>query len=204
MKFSFVLLIALACGTVQAQQQPVPCLSLSKVVISNHAVRQQEDTVVRLTFKARNCAIAELRDDTEAIFESLPGLDVTVSEVGFKHTDEGRVATGVVKARELSLSLKLSASPDLAVGEHTLHGLLTYQVMDGSGNPAPEALVISFPFKVIPHKPYKKVALPDYGRPHQDSAFVHGLKTAGMVIVLIPVVVFMLVWCPFSGTCPTC
>lgn len=203
MKLSFVLLIALACGAAQAQQ-PVPCLRLSKIVIPNHAVRQQQDTVARLTFKARNCAIAEVRDRTVATFESSPGLDVAVSEVGFKHMDEARAATGVAKARELSLSLKLSASPDLAVGEHTLHGLLIYQVMDGSGNPASETLLISFPFKVIPHKPYKKVALQDYGRPHQDSAFVHGLKTAGMVMVLIPVVVFMLVWCPISGTCPTC
>ena len=203
MKFPFVLLIALACGAVQAQQ-PVPCLSLSKVVISNHAVRQQEDTVARLTFKARNCAIAELRDDTEAIFESLPGLDVTVSEVGFKHMDEARAATGVAKARELSLSLKLSASPDLAVGERTLHGLLTYQVIDDSGNPAPEALVISFPFKVIPHKPYKKVELPDYGRPHQDSAFVHGIKTAGMIVVGIPLFIVMAMVCLTTGNCWEC
>jgi hypothetical protein len=203
MKFSFVLLIALVCAAAQAQQ-PVPCLSLSKVVVSNHAVRQQEDTVARLTFKAKNCAIAEVGDSTIATFESSPGLDVAVSEVGFKHMDEARAATGVAKARELSLSLKLSASPDLGVGEHTLHGLLTYQVIDASGNPAPEALTISFPFKVIPHKPYKKVALPDYGRPHQDSAFVHGLKTAGMIVALIPIFAFMLVWCPLSGTCPTC
>jgi hypothetical protein len=201
MKRFFAVLIALACGAAQAQQ---PCLRLSKVVISNHFVRQQEDTVAKLTFKTRNCAIAEVRDGTSVMFESLPGLDVVVSEVGFKHTDNARAATGVVKAQELSLSLKLLASPDLAVGEHTLRSFLAYQVIDGSGNPAPEAQMISFPFKVIPHKPYKKVALPDYDRPHQDSAFVHGLKTAGMVVAVIPILIFMLVWCPFSGTCPTC
>jgi hypothetical protein len=200
---SFVLLIALACGAAQAQQ-PVPCLRLSKIVISNHVVRQQEDTVARLTFKARNCAIAEVSDRTIATFESLPGLDVAVSEMGFKHTAEARAATGIVKVRELSLSLKLSASPDLAVGERTLHGLLIYQVIGAPGNPAPETLLISVPFKVIPHKPYKKVALPDDGRPHQESGFVHALKTAGMFVALIPIFVFMLVWCPISGTCPTC
>jgi hypothetical protein len=203
MKFSFVLLIALACGAAQAQQ-PVPCLRLSKVVISNHAVRQQEDTAAKLTFKARNCAIAELRDRITATFESSPGLDVAVSEVGFKHTDEVRAAAGVAKARELSLSLKLTASPDLAVGEHTLHGLLIYQVVNAPGNPAPETLLISVPFKVIPHKPYKKVALPDNGRPHQDSAFVHGLKTAGMIAAGIPLFILMLVVCPFTGACGEC
>jgi hypothetical protein len=194
------LLIALACGAAQAQQ---PCLSLSKVVISNHVVRQQEETVAKLTFKTRNCAIAEVRDGTSVMFESLPGLDVAVSEVGFKRTDEARAATGVAKARELSLSLKLSASPDLAVGERTLHGFLTYQVIDGSGNPAPEAQMISFPFKVIPHKPYKKVALPDYGRPHQDSAFVHGLKTAGMIVEGIPLFILLALMC-LTGNCWEC
>jgi hypothetical protein len=200
MKLSFVLLIALACGAAQAQQ---PCLSLSKVVISNHVVRQQEETVAKLTFKTRNCAIAEVRDGTSVMFESLPGLDVAVSEVGFKRTDEARAATGIAKARELSLSLKLSASPDLAVGERTLHGFLTYQVIDGSGNPAPEAQMISFPFKVIPHKPYKKVALPDYGRPHQDSAFVHGLKTAGMIVEGIPLFILLALMC-LTGNCWEC
>jgi hypothetical protein len=200
MKFSFLLLIALACGAAQAQQ---PCLSLSKVVISNHVVRQQEETVAKLTFKTRNCAIAEVRDGTSVMFESLPGLDVAVSEVGFKRTDEARAATGIAKARELSLSLKLSASPDLAVGERTLHGFLTYQVIDGSGNPAPEAQMISFPFKVIPHKPYKKVALPDYGRPHQDSAFVHGLKTAGMIVEGIPLFILLALMC-LTGNCWEC
>jgi hypothetical protein len=201
MKRLFAVLIGLACGAAQAQQ---PCLSLSKVVIANHVVRQQEDTVARLTFKARNCAIAEVRDGTSVMFESLPGLDVSVSEVGFKHTDEARAATGVAKARELSLSLKLSASPDLAVGERTLHGFLTYQVIDGSGNPAPEAQMISFPFKVIPHKPYKKVALPDYGRPHQDSAFMHGLKTAGMIVVGIPLFILVAMVCLTTGNCLEC
>ena len=201
MKIWFALLLALACGAAQAQQ---PCLSLSRVVIANHVVRQQEDTVAKLTFKTRNCAIAEVRDGTSVMFESLPGLDVAVSEVGFKHTDEPRAAMGVAKARELSLSLKLSASPDLAVGERTLHGFLTYQVIDGSGNPAPEAQMISFPFRVIPHKPYKKIALPDYGRPHQDSAVMHGLKTAGMIAAGIPLFILMLVVCPFTGACGEC
>jgi len=198
MKGFVSLLIVLGAVSAHAQP-PVPCLKLSKVAIANHGLRQQEDTVARLTFKARNCAVASLRDGTTATFESSPGLDIALSDVGFKDLDEAPTNTGIQKARELSLSLKLSASADLAVGEHTLHGLLTYQAIDTSGNPAPETLAIGLSFKVAPHKPYKKMATPDT-RLHQDSAFVHGLKTAGMIVVGIPIFIVLGVMCLF-GNC---
>jgi hypothetical protein len=203
MKRFFALLIGFACAAACAQPS-VPCLRLSRVAIANHSLRQQEDTVVTLTFKARNCAVAELRDRTTAAFESSPGLDIALSDVGFKDLDDTRTSTGIQKARELSLSLKLSASPDLAVGEHTLHGLLSYQVIDASGNPTPETLAIGFPFKVAPYKPYEKVALPDNGRPHQESAFVHGLKIAGMIVVGIPLFIVLAVLCLTTGNCWEC
>lgn len=202
MKCFFALLIGLVCAAAQAQQT-APCLKLSKVLIANHVVRQQEDTIAKLIFKARNCAVAEARDRTVPTFESSPGLEVSVSDLLFMDLEE-EAGTGITVARQVSLSLKLSASPDLPVGEHTLRGLLSYQVIDSSGNPAPETLAIGFPFKVAPHKPYKEVALPDYGRPQQESGFVHGLKIAAMIVVGIPLVLAMMIWCPISGDCPTC
>lgn len=201
MKRSILLLIALTAAA-QAQQ-PAPCLKLSKVNITDHALRQQESTIARLTFKAQHCAVAGLRDSTGASFESLPGLDISVSDVGFKLSNETPTIIGIQKAQELSLFLNLSASPDLTVGEHALHGLLTYQAIDASGNPALETLAISFPFKVVPHKPYKTVAPLDFGRPHKESPFMHGLKITGMVIVAVPIFIVLAVQCLF-GNCWEC
>ena len=202
MKRSILLVIALA--TAAQAQQAIPCLSLSKVTVTGHALRQQESTIAKLTFKARNCAVVDLPARTTATFESSPGLDISVSDVRFKDLDETPASAGSQKARELSLWLTLSASPDFAIGEHTPHGILTYQVIDASGNPAPETLAIDFPFKVVPHKPYEKVAPPDNGTPHEESAFVEGLKTAGMVIVGIPIFIALALECMFTGNCWEC
>lgn len=160
--------------------------------------------MAKLIFKARDCAVVELHDRTTANFESSPGLNIAVSDIAFKDLDETPTSAGIQRARELSLLLELSASPDFAVGEHTLHGLLTYQVIDASGNPVPETMAIGFPFKVIPHKPYKKVALPDSGRPHQESTFVNGLKTAGMIVAGIPIFIILSLQCLITGNCWEC
>lgn len=197
-----ILLVFVLTAAAQAQL-PAPCLKLSKVAITGHALRQQESTIAKLTFKAQHCAVAGLRSSTSTNFESSPGLDIAVSDVGFKRSNETPTAMGIQKVQELSLFLKLSASPDLAVGEHTLHGLLTYQAIDASGTPALENLVISFPFKVAPHKPSKKVAPPDFGRPREESPFVHGLKTTGMVLLAIPIFIVLAVECLF-GNCWGC
>jgi hypothetical protein len=193
MKKSILLVIVLAAAA-QAQQ-PAPCLRLAKVDIPGHALGQQESTVARLTFKAHGCVVADLRDRTTVAFESSPRLDIAVNDIEFKDPDKTLASPGIQKARQLSLLLKLSASPDMAVGEHTLHGILTYQVIDSSGNPAPETLEIAFPLKVVPHKS------------HPESAFVHGLKTAGIIaarIPLIPLFILVELSCLITGNCTDC
>ena len=200
MKKSILLIIALAAAA-QAQQA-VPCLRLSKV--TDNTVTQQESTIAQLTFKAQNCAVLHLEGLTTATFVSLPGLDMSVMYFTFTDLDETPAGAGNQKASELSLLLRLSPSPDLAVGEHTFHGLLTYQVLDASGNPAPETLPIDFPFTVAPPKPYKAVAPPNNGAPQEETGFVHGLKTAGMVIVGIPIFIVLALVCTFTGNCWEC
>lgn len=200
MKSSILLVIVLAAAAAQAQQA-LPCLRLSKV--TDNTVTQQESTIAQLTFKAQNCPVLHLPDRTTATFVSLPGLDMSVMYFTFMDLDETPAGAGNQKASELSLLLRLSPSPDLAVGEHTFHGALTYQVLDATGNPAPETLPIDFPFTVAPHKPYTAVALPNNGTPQQESGFVNGLKTAGMVIVGIPIFIVLAFVCMFTG-CSEC
>jgi len=200
MKKSILLVIVLA-ATAQAQQA-VPCLRLSKV--TDNALTQQENTITKLTFKAQNCAVLHLEGLTTATFVSLPGLDMSVMYFTFKDLDETPASAGNQKASELSLLLRLSPSPDLAVGEYTFHGALTYQALDASGHPATETLPIDFPFTVAPHKPYKNVKPPDNGAPQEESGFVHGLKTAGMIAVGIPIFIVLAFVCMFTGNCWEC
>lgn len=182
-------------------QQTVPCLKLNEV--TDNALTQQENTIVKLTFKAQNCAVLHLEGLTTATFVSLPGLDMSVMYFTFTDLDETPAGAGNQKASELSLLLRLSPSADFSVGEHTFHGALTYQVLNASGNPAPETLPIDFPFTVAPRKPYTAVAPPNNGTPQEESGFVQGLKTAGMVIVGIPIFIVLALVCTFTG-CSEC
>ena len=97
--------------------------------------------------------------------------------------------------KEIAVSLKLTASPDLPVGESTLHGMLTYQAAKG-GVVAPETLAFSVPLKVAPPKPYQP--------PNEPSGFVKGLEIVGEIVVGIPLLLVMMIWCPISGECPNC
>lgn len=190
MKKSILLIIALA--TAAQAQQPAPCLKLAKVDIPGHALGQQESTIARLTFKAHGCAVADLHGYTTATFESSPGLNIAVNDIEFKDSDKTSTSSGIQKAQQVFLLLKLSTSPDFALGEHTLHGLLTYQAIDSSGNPAPETLEIAVPFKVVPLKA------------HQESAFVQGLQIAGIAVVWIPLMIVLGLECLFTGNCWDC
>ncbi len=203
MKALLLLVIAIATCAAHAQQ-PTPCLKLSKVKIDRHVLHQQDETMAQLTFKTHGCYVLHGNELPVMTFETKPELDVTLSNTRFAQLDPSSAGTATEKAQEMLVSLKLIASPDLAVGEHTLRGLLTCNVADKSGNVSSETLAIAIPFKVAPHKPYQNVALPDNGRPHQDSAFVHGLKIAGMIVVGIPLFIAMIIWCPISGQCSTC
>ena len=194
MKLSFLLLIALACGAAQAQQ--APCLELRKVTITNHVLHRQGETEAKLKFKTRNCYVVQGQEQPSATFESKPDLDVAVNSIGFRDFDQTSVGTSAVKARELSLSLRLAASPALPTGEHNLRAMLNYRVARADGTITPETLAFDIPFKVAPAK------LPDLNK--EPSAFVKGLEIAGIVVIAIPVYVILLVSCLVSGQCGSC
>ena len=195
MKFSFLLLIALACGAAQAQQ-PAPCLELRKVTIANHVLHRQGETEAKLKFKTRNCYLVQGQDEPSATFESKPDLDVAVSSIGFHDFDQTSMGTSVVKARELSLSLRLVASPALPTGEHNLRAMLSYRAARADGTITPETLAFDIPFKVAPAK------LPHLNK--KPSAFVKGLEIAGIAVIAIPVYVIWFVACLVSGQCGSC
>jgi len=189
-----MLLVVLASWTAQAQQR-ASCLKLSKIKIAD-LLHQSGETRAELTFKAHDCYVVQRRELAAVMFENKPGLQAVVSSTGFGHFDQESVGTPTVNAQEMSLVMTLKASPDLPVGEHSLHAMLTYQRLDSSGVPTPETIAFQVPFKVAPAKVYKP--------PKEKSAFVKGLETAGLVVVAIPAILIMMVWCPISGECPSC
>ena len=190
-----ILVIAVLAGSAQAQQQPANCLELKKVKIADHVLHQQGQTQAELTLKVKNCSIVEEHAQTTVTFESKPGLDITLDDIAFRRFDDGSVGESSTKVKEVSVSLKLTASPDLPVGESTLHGMLTYQAANG-GVGAPETLDFNVPLKVAPPKPYQP--------PKKPSGFVKGLEIAAEIVVGIPLLLVMMIWCPISGECPDC
>jgi hypothetical protein len=203
MKHMILLIAILACSA-QAQQQSANCLQLKKVKIS-HILHQEGVTWAELTLKTKDCSVVEEHDRLTVTFASKPGLDVTLQDIGFKRSDDGNGANSPaeVKVKEVSVILRLVASPDLPVGENTLHGMLSYRAVNHTGAVSPETLAFDIPLKVAPPKPYKPY------KPHDEpSAFMKGLQQTGVIaleaIIAVPALLFMLIYCPISGDCPTC
>lgn len=187
-----ILVIAILTAAAQLQaQQPASCLELKKIKIDHHLLHQQGETQAELTFKARRCSVLQGPEKPDLAFASEPGISVQVREVTFIPVDDR--SSG--RAKEMRVSVRLVASPETLVGEHQLHGIMKYQIANSAGDVTPESLAISIPFKVAPPKSDK-------------NEFVEGLKTTGLVLAEIaaaPVfLVFMMIWCPISGECPTC
>lgn len=189
----FVFALALTLAPMAAHgEDPQACLELKKVKIADHVLHQQGETQAELTLKVNNCEIIEDHQQTTVSFESKPGLEVALENVAFHRPNEGESSNQV---KELTVTLKLTASPELPVGESTLHGTLTYQAING-GPVAPETVALNIPFKVAPPKPPKTYKEP--------SGFVKGLEVAGEIVVGIIALPIMLIYCPLSGQCPDC
>lgn len=195
MKNLLVLLVITASWTAQAQQ--ASCLKLSKIRIADHLLHQAGETRAELIFKARDCYVVGGHDNPTVTFEDKPGLQATLSSTGFAHIDQESVGAPIVKAREMSLVMKLKASAGLPLGEHSLHAMVTYQRLDGSGAIISETVAVQIPFKVAPPKPYN----PDH---KERSGFIKGLELAGEIVLAVPALLIMAIWCPLSGTCPVC
>jgi len=201
-----ILMTALLAGIAQAQPR-AKCLELKKVKIDHHLLHQWGEIRAELTFKTHNCHLVANPGTPTLTFASRPGLSVNVEKVRFGHTDEpgdGAPATGasIAKAKELSVALKLSATPTVLVGEHELQGIVSYQTVNSAGDVTPESLAIAIPYKVAEPLPVRG----------EHSKFVPGLQDAGRStleivggIVLLPFILpFVLIWCPLSGQCPDC
>jgi len=193
MKNLLVLLIITVSWTAQAQQ-PASCLKLSRIKITDHLLHQAGETRAELLFKTRDCYVVSGFDRPTMTLEDMPGLQVALSSTGFSHIDPQSVGTAMMKAREMSVSLDLKASPGLPLGEHSLHAMVSYQRLDSSGAVVPETIAIQIPFKVAPPRAPQK----------EKSSLLHGLAITGEIIVGIPLFVVMMIWCPISGTCPSC
>ena len=185
-------------GFAHGQGQPSGnCLELKKVKIADHVVHQWGDTRAELTFKAKNCRVIDTPERATVTWETQPGLAVQVSSIGLEDIDQQSAHHPPFQAGEMTITVNLEAWRDLAVGEHELRGIVTYQAISSSGVIATESLPISLHFEVAPPKP-----------PKGKNEFVEGLKTTGEVvagIALLPVfLVVMLVYCPISGECPDC
>ena len=177
-----ILVIAVLAGSAQAQQQPKSCLELKKVKVAHHVLRQHGQTQAELTLKVKNCEIVEQRQQTTVTFESKPGLDVTLQSVAFRHFDESAPGHSATEIREVVLFLDLAASTEFPVGESTVHGMLTYQALDG-GSAVPRNVALNFLLKVAPLPPGKPIK--------KHSAFVNGLERIGWFFVIIFI-------CPFT------
>jgi hypothetical protein len=201
MKSTLLLVVVFASYAAHAQQ-PANCLQLKKVKIADHVLHQEGATWAELTLKEKDCSVVEEHDRIAVTFASKPGLDVTLQDIGFKRSDDesGENPPAKSKVKEVTVTIRLLASPDLPLGESTMHGMLTYLAVNRAGAVSPETLAFDIPLKVAPPKPYKPHAEP--------SGFMKGLKQTGVValeaIIIVPVMLFMLVYCPISGECPTC
>lgn len=195
MKNLLILLVITASWTAQAQQ--ASCLKLSKIRIADHLLHQAGETRAELIFRARDCYVVSGHESPTMTFEDKPGLQAQVAATGLGHFDQESVGTTMVKAREMSVVINLTAWPTFPLGEHSLHAMVTYKRLDSSGAVVPETIAVQIPFKVAPPKPYN----PDH---KERSGFIKGLELAGEIVLAVPALLIMAIWCPLSGTCPTC
>ena len=190
-----ILVIAMLAAAAAAHAQQPNCLVLKKVKIADHVLHQQGETLATLTLKVKNCEIIADHQQTTVTFESLRGLDVALDDIAFRRPEDEDQGASLNQVREVTVILKLTASPDFPVGETTLHGMLTYQAVSG-GSVVPKTVGLSIPVKVEWPQPPKQHTEP--------NAFVQGLEIAGEIMLGIIALPIMLIYCPLSGECPTC
>jgi len=163
MKFSFLLLIALACGAAQAQQ--APCLKLKQIMVEDHVLHQNGTTTVELIFEGHGCylfvgspvpAPPNWRPFIAEV-EGAPGLMVESKGFGARRFDGAFVR---VRAQEITETLTLTAIPGLEAGKHKLHGQIHYTVMDSLANTSEETLAFEVPIKVVPPKKIHAPGMP--------------------------------------------
>ncbi len=192
----FIFALALA-PMVSRAQEPQRCLELKNVKIAGHNLRPGNDAHAELAFKARDCQLVDGPEKPIMTLEAESGMSATPSKLRFQHHGAPIAGTTAMKAKELSVEIKLATAWGLPSGEHKVQGVVNYQVVDGTGTIKPESLTFAFPFQVAPAR-----------LGGDQNSFVQGLKNTGVVvaeIALFPLIaLFMLIYCPISGECPDC
>jgi len=186
-----ILVIAILAGANQSQAQPTAdCLELKKVKISDHVLHQQGWTQATVTFKVKDCEIIEDHQQTTVQFESPRGLDVTLDDIAFRRPDNPAQGASSNQVKEMTVTLKLAASPWLPAGETTLRGMLTYRTVSG-GAVVAKTIGLSIPLKIAP--------------PERDHPVREGFRNALVVVAeIVGGIVFLPVWliyCPISRQC---
>lgn len=153
MKTLFVLLFALATGA--HAQQPTPCLKVKKIKVEKRVLRQSGSTQATLTFEGKNCFVLDESKNIGRpgpVFEITPqpGITASAETVGVVPFDPEKVRSADFKAGQLEVNLNLTATPEAALGRHSLPVLAHYQVLDSLGNVHDESLAFYVPMRVAP------------------------------------------------------
>lgn len=148
-----LILFALTLAATAQAQQLAPCLKLSKVETETHVLHRSSGTDVKLTFAGQHCyvlcdppSLGPLRPVVE--MQSEPGLFVTTESPELSGFDQTALNTSILKAEEVSVTLHLAASSELALGEHKVPGVVRYRTIDGLGNLSDETLAFDFPITI--------------------------------------------------------
>lgn len=159
MKALLVLLIALAAGA--HAQQPAPCLKVKKIKVEKRVLHQNGATWATLTFEGKHCVVLDEAKDIGRqglVFEIAPqpGISASAEIVGAGLFDPAKVRLADFQAGEIAASLDLRATPEAALGNHSLPVFLHYWVMDTAGNVHDETLAFSVPVKIVPAEYFRQ------------------------------------------------
>ncbi len=175
----YLILLVITMATIARAKEPnAPCLRLQD--IKTQKLRQGDESLVRLTFET-NCHVKLNATDSSPILEieSMPGMQTAVTNISQRESEN-----------EISVTLTLTASPYMALGNQKLHGLVHFQDIS-SGSYSDKTFSFDLPIKVLK----LKVMNPKYERP----VWVKVLIPIGMVIVTIVFLPVLLVQFLFGG-----
>jgi len=152
-----LILFALTMAAAAQAQQSVPCLQLKQVKVDHRVLYQGGTTGMKLKFASKsgpqNCRVllespAFARQLPVLEIQDAPGVSAKVGPVGVFRFDQPTPAA--LKARGISATVALTASPDAIPGEHKLAGTVRYKVTNSQGDVSDEVLSFDLPIKVEP------------------------------------------------------
>jgi hypothetical protein len=138
-----------------------PKLKLKKIWTSYDALRQGNSFEMKLYFQARRCGLPLEVKGQPALrrigLEIVPQPGVQARFVGRNFDKIDCSPSGMEwTARDLVLTLGVTALAELAPGDHQLSASLSYDTLDSEGEPLPQKISMTIPLKVVAaHLPVK-------------------------------------------------